>query len=90
MPHTPQFRALALFGRRLPKRVDGLGVPASENLHKRRQARLGLNFPIVRCYPKADKRGRNWIVRFMPEADFRISGDERNIHFPSKPLYLRG
>jgi hypothetical protein len=23
-----------VFGRRLPKRVDGLGVPASENLHR--------------------------------------------------------
>jgi len=34
VPHTPRFRALALFGRWLPQRVDGLGIPASENLHK--------------------------------------------------------
>jgi hypothetical protein len=33
MPHTPRFRALALFGRRLSERADGLGMPASENLH---------------------------------------------------------
>jgi hypothetical protein len=35
VPHTtPRFRALALFGRRLSERGDGLGKPASENLHK--------------------------------------------------------
>ena len=33
VPHTPRFRALALFGRRLSERGDGLGMPASENLH---------------------------------------------------------
>jgi hypothetical protein len=27
---------LALFGRRLSERGDGLGMPASENLHNRR------------------------------------------------------
>jgi len=32
--NTPRFRALALFGRRPHQRVDGLGTPASENLHK--------------------------------------------------------
>jgi hypothetical protein len=32
VPHTPRFRALALFGRWPPQRVDGLGIPASENL----------------------------------------------------------
>jgi hypothetical protein len=35
VPHTPRFRALALFGRRLSQRGDGLGMPASENLHIR-------------------------------------------------------
>jgi hypothetical protein len=34
VPHPPRFRALALFGRRPPERVDRLGIPASENLHK--------------------------------------------------------
>ncbi len=34
VPHTPRFRALALFGRRPSERVDGLGIPASENLHR--------------------------------------------------------
>jgi hypothetical protein len=30
----PRLRALALFGRRSPQRVDSLVMPASENLHK--------------------------------------------------------
>src|SRR6266478_5369936 len=34
VPHFPRFRALALFGRRPPQRVDSLVMPASENLHK--------------------------------------------------------
>ena len=33
MPHFPRFRALALFGRRPPQRVDSIVMPASENLH---------------------------------------------------------
>src|SRR5205814_5321017 len=33
IPHFPRFRALALFGRRPPQRVDSLVMPASENLH---------------------------------------------------------
>jgi hypothetical protein len=33
-----RFRALALFGRRPPTRVDGLGIPTSENLHVSRHA----------------------------------------------------
>src|SRR5258705_7529484 len=33
VPHFPRFRALALFGRRPPQRVDSLVMPASENLH---------------------------------------------------------
>jgi hypothetical protein len=33
VPHIPRFPALALFGRRLSEREDGLGMPASENLH---------------------------------------------------------
>src|SRR5260221_6974091 len=33
VPHTPRFRALTLFGRRLSERGDGLRIPASENLH---------------------------------------------------------
>jgi hypothetical protein len=46
VPHTPQFRALALFGRRLSERGDGLGMPASENLHNRRHRAAGRH-----CYP---------------------------------------
>ena len=36
VPHIPRFPALALFGRRLSERGDGLGMPASENLHNGR------------------------------------------------------
>jgi hypothetical protein len=39
VPATPRFRALALFGRRLSERRDGLGMPASENLHMNRPSR---------------------------------------------------
>src|SRR6195256_6702914 len=41
VPHTPRFLALALFGRRLSERSDGLGIPASENLHKSRHRAAG-------------------------------------------------
>jgi hypothetical protein len=34
VPNFPRLRALALFGRRLSERGDGLGMPASENLHR--------------------------------------------------------
>ena len=34
----PRLRALALFGRRSPQRVDSLVMPASENLHNRRHS----------------------------------------------------
>jgi hypothetical protein len=40
VPRTPRFRALALFGRRPSERVDGLGIPASENLHMSRRQPL--------------------------------------------------
>ena len=32
----PRFRALALFGRRPPERVESSVIPASENLHRSR------------------------------------------------------
>src|SRR5258705_12709723 len=32
VPHFPRFRALALFGRRPPQRVEGFVMPASKNL----------------------------------------------------------
>src|SRR6266581_2498148 len=38
IPHFPRFRALALFGRRPPQRVDSLVMPASENLHMSRHS----------------------------------------------------
>ena len=33
LPHRPRFRALALFGRRPPERVERFVLPAAENLH---------------------------------------------------------
>ena len=53
--HVPRFRALALFGRRPPVRVDGLVIPASENLHisghpkLRRRTEKALAARIARC-----------------------------------------
>ncbi len=38
VPYFPRLRALALFGRRPPPRVDSLVMPASENLHNRRHS----------------------------------------------------
>src|SRR5467141_755932 len=37
--YLPRFRALALFERRPPERVDSSSLPASENLHKTRNYR---------------------------------------------------
>src|SRR6266446_6857353 len=42
VPHFPRFRALALFGRRPPQRVDSLVMPASENLHMSGSGALGV------------------------------------------------
>jgi hypothetical protein len=38
VPNFPRLRALALFGRRPPQRVDSLLMPASENLHRKRHS----------------------------------------------------
>ena len=46
----PRLRALALFGRRPPQRVDSLVMPASENLHKIR-SRASLDLRCRRSYP---------------------------------------
>jgi hypothetical protein len=55
VPHTPRFRALALFGRRPPQRVDRIGIPASENLHKtglpRRKKSSGILLLVWACSP---------------------------------------
>ena len=48
LPHTPRFRALALFGRWPPQRVDGLGIPASENLHRRRHLAMQQETSLTR------------------------------------------
>ena len=43
LPHIPRFRALALFGRRPPERVDRLVIPATENLHTSRHEQIAAN-----------------------------------------------
>ena len=45
VPNTPRFRALALFRRRPPERVDDLDIPASENLHTSRHG--AYPFPLA-------------------------------------------
>src|SRR5882724_11693227 len=47
VPHFPRFRALALFGRRPPQRVDSLVMPASENLHNKRLVRAAKRHSIT-------------------------------------------
>jgi hypothetical protein len=39
---------LALFGRRLSEREDGLGIPASENLHNADQRQNGCDVGFLR------------------------------------------
>ena len=46
MPHPPRFRALALFGRRPPKRVVGIVVPASEVINLKTAKALGFEIPV--------------------------------------------
>jgi hypothetical protein len=41
VPNFPRLRALALFGRRPPQRVDSLLMPASENLHNSGTGHVG-------------------------------------------------
>src|SRR5580700_5758569 len=51
----PRLRALALFGRRPPQRVDSLLMPASENLHMtrlmHRSKKMAFLFDHLRCDP---------------------------------------
>ena len=56
VPNFPRLRALALFGRRPPQRVDSLLMPASENLHKNRRELGPLDAVNVR-------ESGNWKIR---------------------------
>jgi hypothetical protein len=49
VPNFPRLRALPLFGRRPPQRVDSLLMPASENLHK---LGSGERFAMSPLYPE--------------------------------------
>ena len=64
VPHTPRFRALALFGRRPPQRVDGLGIPASENLHRTGCERIAARQPLTQSQ---SPRRRGEPCRWDPE-----------------------
>jgi hypothetical protein len=50
----PRFRALALFGRRPPERVDRFDIPASENQHRSRLTRCKKHRNTFAC----NKRSR--------------------------------
>ena len=67
VPHTPRFRALALFGRWPPQRVDGLGIPASENLHMRR------HHPR-RCIPAWETQRRNGDAKPSVKSGYCFNG----------------
>src|SRR5260370_26488215 len=56
VPHFPRFRALALFGRRPPQRVDSLVLPASENLHNKRRRNAPSTSRTTRCTRLALRR----------------------------------
>ena len=57
----PRLRALALFGRRPPQRVDSLLMPASENLHNRGS---------YRSLP--EQRSPSSVFRFLPSRDSKV------------------
>jgi hypothetical protein len=46
VPNFPRLRALALFGRRLPRRVEAPVIPASENQHNSGHIARALVSPI--------------------------------------------
>src|SRR6267143_4620513 len=83
VPHFPRFRALALFGRRPPHRVDSLVMPASENLHNSRHFD---GLPIISGIPPetdivltVGKSQRRPIADFCrvvrsPDPSYNISG----------------
>ena len=67
VPHTPRFRALALFGRWPPQRVDGLGIPASENLHRTGCERIAARQPLTQSQsPRQRGEPCRWTLRPMP------------------------
>jgi hypothetical protein len=48
VPNFPRLRALALFGRRPPQRVEGFVMPASKNLHTTGHAVRSIGSDIIR------------------------------------------
>ena len=67
MPHFPRFRALALFRRRSPERIQGSSLPASENLHKR--GLCGYPVATVALYGPDDTRATTLTVGIVPAED---------------------
>ena len=68
VPITPRFRALALFGRRPPERVDDLCIPASENLH-RLGHQLSALIPKSKATPRR-LRNFNLVLVTSPHAGY--------------------
>src|SRR5467141_2723083 len=64
VPYFPRLRALELFGRRPPQRVDSLVMPASENLHRTRRggstilANISPDCQLDRAEPQSPVLGR--------------------------------
>src|SRR5882672_6131622 len=61
VPYFPRLRALALFGRRPPQRVDSLVMPASENLHRSRPSTVPELLRLMRAIVSFE-RGQNFSV----------------------------
>src|SRR5882757_10582875 len=86
VPHFPRFRALALFGRRPPHRVDSLVMPASENLHN-----TGFEFEHKLKFGQ----GLNWIANgnFRKQAAVRratsLGGSLLRYYVPGRGRRLR-
>jgi hypothetical protein len=55
-----------------------------------RTNRLAPKSTFVRFGPIADKRGRNWIVRFVPIADIQNTDPAKRKNAPAAPMLATG
>jgi len=72
VPYFPRLRALALFGRRPPQRVDSLVMPASENLHNTGSRRVYSITALARASNVGDTLMSSAlaVLRMMSQKDF--------------------
>src|SRR5450759_3152914 len=61
----------------------------SHSLGHYRTNHHGLKSTLVRFGPKADKRGRNWILRFVPKADSCTAANSFAIRSPRQRARAR-